>query len=138
MTVKRKEANMNYTKNGSLLKTKKTTTLTPLSQRGAGEISTDERRENLEKSLSTYPEILSAKQVGEILHVTSRTITNYRNLGWLVSHDLSTHSFSYLKSEIIDFILSRRQEDAFDRKIPKFQIIKKEKKQEPEIPSLFG
>lgn len=129
---------MNYTKNGSLLKTKKTTnTTTPLAKGGLEGIE-DERREKLKQSLKNYPEVMSSKQVGEVLHVTSRTITNYRNLGWLVSHDYSTHSFSYLKSEIIDFILSRRQEDAFDRNIPKFQIIKKEKKQQPEIPSLFS
>lgn len=126
---------MNYTKNGSLLKTKNNNVET---HGGASplNVSTDERREKLEQSLKNYPEVMSSKQVGEVLHVTSRTITNYRNLGWLVSHDLSTHSFSYLKSEIIDFILSRRQEDAFDRNIPKFQIIKKEKKEIPQ-PTLF-
>jgi len=135
---------MNYTKNGSLLKSKNPVeTHGSASHGGASHSATSlqdsqsDRREKLEKSLSTYPEILSAKQVGEILHVTARTITNYRNLGWLVSHDLSTHSFSYLKSEIIDFILSRRQEDAFDRKIPKFKIVKKGKKEIPQL-SLFS
>lgn len=87
--------------------------------------------------LAHLPEIMSAQQVAEVLGVTARTVGNYRNLNWLTSVCYSSHKYQFLKSDLIRFILSRRQEDVFDREIPKFKIVRKEKKKVEEVPELF-
>lgn len=110
--------------NGSLLK-KKTDT----------DKETEEKE--FELKLDHLPEIMTAQQVASVLGVTARTVSNYRNLNWLTGHGVSSHKYLFLKSDLIRFILSRRQTDVFDREIPKFQIIRKEKKMTEDGPELF-
>lgn len=121
---------MNYTKNGSLLKKQQTVSIPEKKEVEAFLIA-------LQEDLSTYPEILKTKTVAEILQVNQRTVLNYINLNWLVGNGISTRNIKVLKTDLINFIASRRFPDVFDREIPKFKIIKKNKSNLKDS-SLFG
>lgn len=87
--------------------------------------------------LAHLPEIMTAQQVASVIGVTARTVGNYRNLNWITGYMMSSHKYIFHKADVIKFIKSRRQEDVFDREIPKFKIVRKEKKKVEEVPELF-
>jgi uncharacterized protein YfaT (DUF1175 family) len=112
----------NYSYSGSLMKKKESPKLEEINIHAQA----------LQEDLSVYPEILSTKDCAKIVGVTARTILNYVNLNWLKANGISSRSIRVLKTDLIKFILSRRFEDVFDRDIPDFKIIKKEKMQIPQ------
>lgn len=60
----------------------------------------------VENILQSYPDIMTAKEVKEVLHIGSNTLYSLLNEGHIKSFKLSPQSRSYriLKSELIKYI----------------------------------